>query len=71
MLGRLERPLEIVEHRQELGDEPLGSPGDECLLVAECPLAVVVEVRGKPLQVGEVLVPLGFRRGERIESGRG
>ena len=70
MLGRLERTLEVVEHGQELGDEPLGGPGGECLLVAERPLAVVVEVRGKALQIGEVLVPLCLRLGQGSASGR-
>ena len=49
---RLERPLEVVEHGQELLDEPLVGARDEALLVARGPLAVVVEVGGEALQVG-------------------
>ena len=69
VLGRVERPLEVVEHGQELRDEPLGGPGREGLLVADRALAVVVEVGREPLQGGEVLVALGLGRGQRVESG--
>ena len=69
---RLERPLEIVEHGQELTDEPLVRTRDEVLLVARDALAVVVEVRCEALQVLQVLVPLSLRIGhpalERIDA---
>ena len=48
-----ERALEIVEDRQELLHEPLVGPHDQGRLVALHPLAVVVEVRGDPLEVVE------------------
>ena len=60
MLGRVERPLEIVEHRQQLRHEPLRGPRGESVLVAQRALAVVVEVGREPLEIGEVLVPLGL-----------
>ena len=58
VLGRLERALEVVEHRQELHDDPLARARDERLLVARRALAVVVEVGGEAPQVVEVLVAL-------------
>ena len=69
VLGGVERALEVVEHGQELRDEPLGGAGGERLLVAQRPLAVVVEVGREPLQVGEVLVALRLGLGERVERG--
>ena len=57
-LGRLERPLEIVEDRKELPHEPLVRMRDEALLVAHGALAVVLEVRLHALCEREVLVPL-------------
>ena len=56
--GGLERPLEIVEHRQELLDQPLVGARDQALLVARHPLAVVVELGREPLQVVEMRVAL-------------
>ncbi|HEU6446784.1 MAG TPA: nucleotide exchange factor GrpE, partial [Gaiellaceae bacterium] len=43
-LGRLERPLEVVEHRQEVADEPLVRVGDEPLLVARAHERLVKEL---------------------------
>ena len=64
-LGRLERPLQVVEHGQELPDEPLVGVRDQALLVARRPLAVVLEVGLRSLEEIEVLVPLrlGLARG--------
>ena len=56
--GRLERALEVVEHRHELLDEPLVGARGQLLLVARHPLAVVVELGLQPLQRVEVLVAL-------------
>ena len=67
-LGGLERPLEVVEDRQELADEPLVRVRDQPLLVARGALAVVLEVGLDALGEGEVLVPLG--RGDAPASTR-
>src|SRR5262249_17367523 len=56
---RLERPLEVVEDRQELANEPLVGMRDQSLLLACGPLAVVLEVGLQALQKVEVLVPFG------------
>jgi hypothetical protein len=64
VLCGIERALEVVEHGQQLGDEPLGCTRREGLLVADGPLAVVVEVRREPLQGREILVPLALDRRE-------
>ena len=58
VLGRVERALEVVEHGQELGDDPLPGAREELRLLAHDALAVVVEVGRDPTQVVEVLVPL-------------
>ncbi len=60
LLGGDERALEVVEDRQELLHEPLVGPHDQGRLVAQHPLAVVVEVRGDPLEVVEVLIALAL-----------
>ena len=65
-LGRFQRPLEVVEDRKELPDEPLVRVRDEALLVASGALAVVLEVRLDALCEIEVLVALGDGDGERI-----
>ena len=62
--GGIERALEVVEHRQQLLDQPLVCARGEALLLARRPLAVVVEVGCEPLQVAQVLVPLRLRSGE-------
>jgi hypothetical protein len=51
VLGRVERALEVVEHRQELRDEPLARAGVEQRQLAGVALEVVVEVRGDAPQV--------------------
>ena len=59
VLGRgLERALEVVDHRQQLLDEPLGGARDQARLVARRALAVVVELGLEALQRVEVLVAL-------------
>ena len=63
-LRSLERPLEVVEDREQLADEPLVRVRDESLLLTRRPLAVVLEVRLDALREVEVLVPLG--RGDRL-----
>ena len=50
LLGRRERPLEIVEDRDELGDQPLVRELDVLLPLARRPLLVVLEVGGEPQQ---------------------
>ncbi len=62
LLGRSERPLEVVEHRQELLHQPLVGARDQALLVTRGPLAVVLEVGRDALEVVQVLVPLGLER---------
>jgi len=48
LAGSLERTLEVVQDREQLGDKPLVGARDQSLLVAHGPLAVVVEVgRGR------------------------
>ena len=67
VLGRrLQRPFQVVEHGQELADEPLVRACDEALLVARDALLVVVEVGGDALEVGETLVPLGLQLGDPL-----
>ena len=66
LLRRVERPLEVVEHRQELLHEPLVGARDQALLVARGPLAVVVELGGDALQVVEVLVALSLEEREAL-----
>ena len=51
---RLERALEVVEHRQELVQQALVRAAEELGLVARDALAVVVEV-GREAQVGLVV----------------
>ncbi len=67
-LGSLERPLQVVEDRQELADEPLVRVRDESLLLARRTLAVVLEVRLDALGEVEVGVALGQRGRERVGS---
>jgi hypothetical protein len=45
LLGRLERPLEVVHDREQLLHEPLRRAHGRQLLVARDSLAVVVELR--------------------------
>ena len=68
-LGGLERPLQVVEHGQELADEPLVRVRDEPLLLAGGALAVVLEVRLHALQEVEVLVSLRRDRADERSSG--
>ena len=56
--GRLERALEVVQHRQELLHEPLGRTRDEVRLVARDALAVVLELGLQTLERVEILVAL-------------
>jgi hypothetical protein len=70
LLGRLERALEVVQHRQELLHEPLVRTRDQGLLLARGTLAEVVEVGGEPLEVAEVLVPLSLGGGEALVERR-
>src|SRR5205823_2815793 len=65
-LGGGKRPLEVVERRQQLLDQPLMGARDQALLVTRGPLAVVVEVGRDPLEVVQVLVPLCLERGEPL-----
>ena len=66
LLGRAKRALEVVEHGQQLLHEPLVGPRDQALLVAQDPLAVVLELGRDPLEVVQVLVALGLERGELL-----
>jgi hypothetical protein len=59
LLRGLERPPEVVEHGEELLDEPLVRTRGEVGLVARRPLAVVLELRGDALQLVQVFVALG------------
>ena len=60
VLGGIERALEVVEHRQELGGEPLARAGVQLCLLARDALAVVVEVRRDPAQVVHHLLVLAL-----------
>ena len=63
-LGGLERPLQVVEDREELPDEALVGVRDQTLLVARRPLAVVLELGRQTLEVRQVLVSLRLRLSE-------
>ena len=67
-LGGFERPLEVVEDREQLADEPLVRVRDESLLLARGALAVVLEVRLDALREVEVRVALCDRSLERVEE---
>src|SRR5688572_25684302 len=68
----LERPLEVVEDREQLANEPVVRVRDEPLLLTRGALAVVLEVRLDTLREVEVLVPSRLRLGEALlEVGRG
>jgi len=67
-LGGLERPLEVVEDRKELADEPLVRVRDEPLLLADGTLSIVLEVGLDALGEIEVLVPLGGDRRQLVGS---
>jgi hypothetical protein len=68
MLRCIQRPLEVVEHGEELANEPFVRVRDEPLLVTDGALAVVLEVRLDALREREVLVPLGCDDRERVGS---
>ena len=69
LLERVERALEIVEHRQERAQD--ARAGLRGLLLGEPRLAllVVVEVGREPAQVVEILVALALEVGDRSSSG--
>ena len=68
VLGRRdERTLEIVEHRQQLLDEPLCRLLGPLALQAGLTLAVVVELRLQALETVEVLVALARHRFELVD----
>lgn len=58
-LGGLECPFQIVEHRQELPNEPLVGVRYQTLLVTRRPLAVILELGRDALEVSQVLIALG------------
>src|SRR5262245_5565817 len=64
LLCGVERPLEVVEHGQQLVEDALVRARRERLLLAGSPLAVVVELGREPLQAVEVLGRLGLGGGE-------
>ena len=70
LLGRLERPLEVVEHGQELLHDPLAGPRDQRFLVARGPLAVVVELGLDALEGVDQLLVLGAQRLELATPSR-
>src|SRR6185437_1406224 len=57
LLGGAQRALEVVENRDQLGDEPLVRERDVLLPLARRPLLVVLEVGGE----SEQAVVLRFR----------
>ena len=69
LLGRVERALEVVEHRQQLVHEPLRGARGQLALLARRALAVVVELRLEALERVEVLVALPRHVCERIDLG--
>ena len=73
MVGGFQRPLEVVEHRQQLAHDAFDRPPGLILGVAGNPLAEVVEVGGHPAQVGQVLVRLatGLLQLAQLRLGRG
>src|SRR6478609_11279622 len=50
LLGRAERALEVVEDRDELGDQPLVREPDVLMALSRRPLLVVLEVGGEAQQ---------------------
>ncbi len=68
-----QRPLEVVQHRQQLAHDAFDRPPGLILGVAGDPLAEVVEVGGHPAQVGQVLVrlPAGLLQLAQLGVGRG
>src|SRR5215211_7029966 len=58
-LGRGDGQLEVVQHRQQPRHQCLGGGGGPGRLLAQGPLAVVVEVGLEPAQVVEVALGLG------------
>src|SRR5262249_36790872 len=66
LLGRLERPLEVVHDREQLLDETLGGARRKRVLLAGDALAVVLELRSKALEVVQVRVGLGFGEGKPL-----
>ena len=71
LLGRLDRPLQVVEDRQELLHDPLAGPRDQGFLVARGPLAVVVEVGLDALERVDQLLVLVPERLELDDLRRG
>jgi hypothetical protein len=55
---RDKRTLEVVEHRQQLLDQPLRGARDQIALIARDPLAVVLELGLETLERVEILVAL-------------
>ena len=66
--GRLQRPLEVVEHRHHLPRQLRLPANRRGLHLSRHPLAIVLEVRLRPLRQFEVLVPLRLGVGQqRVE----
>jgi len=61
-MSSLEGSFQVVEHGQELLDDPLAGPRDQALLIARGPLAVVVEVGLDPLERVDQLLVLCSKR---------
>ena len=70
LLGRFQRPLEVVHDRQQLLDEPLGRSGRQGRLLARGALLVVLELSSKALQVVQVLLRLRLGGGEPVVPDR-
>ena len=71
VLGRLEgaeRTLEVVEHGQEIVEQPLGGPLAELLVLARHALLVVVELGGEPPQLVEVLIAIALAAGGTLKG---
>jgi hypothetical protein len=66
LVGVLQRALEVVEHRQQLANEPHLRARARVGRVLRRALAVVLEIRLRPLRELEVLVTLGGEGGEGI-----
>ena len=64
LFGRLERPLEVVEDREQLPEQRLVGAGGHRLVVARGALAEVVELRLQPLERVEVVVALLLELGD-------
>ena len=63
-LEGVHRTLEVVEHGQQIADQPLARPLGQALLLARDALLVVVELGRHAAHAVEIAVAVGLRLGE-------